>query len=64
MLADKYRKDIDAILGKYPDKRSAVMPLLYIAQEEYGWVSPEGIAEVAEICEMEGGHGLVVILRG
>jgi NADH-quinone oxidoreductase subunit E len=27
--------------------------MLYIAQEEYGWVSPEGIKEVAEICEMD-----------
>ena len=29
------------------------MPLLYIAQEEYGWVNDEGITEVAELCEME-----------
>ena len=29
------------------------MPLLYIAQEEYGWVSPQGIQEVARICEMD-----------
>ncbi|MBC7870815.1 MAG: NAD(P)H-dependent oxidoreductase subunit E, partial [Chitinophagaceae bacterium] len=35
------------------DKRSAVMPMLYISQEEYGWVSPEGIEEVAVICEMD-----------
>ena len=52
-LAEKYAKQIEHHFSKYPDKRSAVMPLLYIAQEEYGWVSPEGIAEVAEICEMD-----------
>ncbi len=49
----KYQKRIDNHFAKYPDKRSAVMPLLHIAQEEYGWVSPEGIAEVAELCEMD-----------
>lgn len=49
----KYEARIQKHFAKYPDKRSAVMPLLYIAQEEYGWVSPEAIAEVAEICEME-----------
>lgn len=52
-LAEKYAERIEAHLKKYPDKRSAVMPLLYIAQEEYGWVSPEGIREVAELCDMD-----------
>ncbi len=53
MLAEKYAERIQRTLSKYPDKRSAVMPMLYIAQEEYGWVSPEGINEVAVICEMD-----------
>jgi NADH-quinone oxidoreductase subunit E len=52
-LAEKYAERIKTTLAKYPDKRSAVMPMLYIAQEEYGWVSPEGIQEVAEICDMD-----------
>ena len=53
MLAEKYADRIQAAFAKYPDKRSAVMSLLYIAQEEYGWISPEGIAEVAELCDMD-----------
>ncbi|MBK8020447.1 MAG: NAD(P)H-dependent oxidoreductase subunit E [Chloroflexi bacterium] len=53
MLAEKYADRIKKVFAKYPDKRSAVMPMLYIAQEEYGWVSPEGIREVAEVCELE-----------
>ncbi len=53
MLAEKYRERIDQAFAKYPDKRSAVMPLLYIAQEEYGWISPDGIVEVAALCEMD-----------
>ncbi|MCA9907691.1 MAG: NAD(P)H-dependent oxidoreductase subunit E [Anaerolineae bacterium] len=52
-IAEKYADRIEKHLSKYPDKRSAVMPLLYIVQEEYGWVSPEGIREVADICEMD-----------
>jgi NADH-quinone oxidoreductase E subunit len=27
--------------------------MLYLAQEEYGWVSPEGIQDVAELCDMD-----------
>ncbi len=49
----RYKARIAGHLAKYPDKRSAVMPLLYMAQEAYGWVSPRGIQEVAEICEMD-----------
>lgn len=49
MLADKYAAQIEKILAKYPDRRSAVMPLLYISQEEYGFITDAGINEVAEI---------------
>lgn len=49
----KYEARIERHLAKYETKRSAVMPLLYIAQEEYGWVNPEGIDEVAEILNLD-----------
>jgi len=52
-LTEKYGELIQKTFAKYPDKRSAVMPMLHLAQQEYGWVSPEGIQEVAEICEMD-----------
>jgi NADH-quinone oxidoreductase subunit E len=53
VLAEKYQERIEKIFAKYPDKRSAVMPLLYVAQEEYGYVSPDGISEVAELCQID-----------
>jgi len=37
------------VLGKYPEKRSAVMPLLYIAALEHGYVSNDAMREVAEL---------------
>lgn len=52
-LTEKYAERIQQIFSKYPDKRSAVMPLLYVAQEEYGWVSPEAITQVAELCDID-----------
>lgn len=36
------------IVGRYPQKRSAVMPLLYLAMAEDGWLTDEGMVEVAE----------------
>lgn len=53
MLAEKYAERIEKIFSKYPTKRSAVMPLLYIAQEEYGYVNLQGIDEVATLCELD-----------
>lgn len=53
MLADKYRDQIDSILARYPSKRSAVLPLLYLAQREYGYCSEEAIKDVAGLVELE-----------
>jgi NADH-quinone oxidoreductase subunit E len=53
VLAEKYADRIQKIFSKYPDKQSGVMALLYLAQEEYGWVSPEALREVAALCEMD-----------
>lgn len=36
------------IIARYPERRSAVMPLLYLAMKEDGWLTEEGMAEVAE----------------
>ena len=51
MIADKYAVEIEAILAKYPpeQKKSAVMPLLYIAQREDGYVTKGDMAEIGEI---------------
>jgi NADH-quinone oxidoreductase subunit E len=39
----------ERIAGKYPDRRSALVPLLYLVQSEVGWVPRQGMREVAEI---------------
>ena len=53
-LQQKYTNEIEAILSKYPvdRKRSAVMPLLYIAQREGGYVTKQELSEIAEILEI------------
>lgn len=53
MLKEKYAERIERTFSKYPNKRSAVMSLLYIAQEEYGWITPESLIEVAELCDLD-----------
>jgi len=48
---NQHKAEIEQILAKYPAgfKRSAVMPLLYIAQRERGYVTPAVMAEIAEV---------------
>lgn len=53
MLDSKYNDHIQKIFARYPDKRSAVMPLLYVAQEQYGYINKQGIEDVAELCELD-----------
>src|SRR5690606_15785272 len=36
------------IIARYPEARSAVMPLLYLAMGEDGWLTDEGMIEVAD----------------
>jgi len=36
----------------YPESRSAVMPALRLAQEQYGWLSPEALREVADALDL------------
>ncbi len=38
---------IEGILKKYPTKKAAVMAVLYVAQEQNGWISGEVMKEVA-----------------
>ncbi|HEU4895701.1 MAG TPA: NAD(P)H-dependent oxidoreductase subunit E [Acidimicrobiia bacterium] len=40
------------IISRYPEKRSAVMPLLYLAMAEEGYLTEEGMEEVAEWCDI------------
>jgi NADH-quinone oxidoreductase E subunit len=42
------RRELDAILTKYPTKQGALLPALWIVQRRLGWVSPAAMAEVAE----------------
>jgi NADH-quinone oxidoreductase subunit E len=53
-LAKKYPKEIKQIMAKYPPehKRSAVMPLLYLAQREEGYVNKDALKDIAGMLDM------------
>ena len=40
------------LLARYPQKKSAVLPLLHLAQDQDGYVTPEAIEEVADLLDL------------
>lgn len=55
-LLDRRRDDIEHHFAKYPDRKSAIMPLLFIAQEEYGYITDEAMQEVADLVGVSPTH--------
>jgi len=53
VLRQKRAAEIEEVLSHYPERRAAMIPLLYMAQEEYGYLTPQAIKEVADILELD-----------
>lgn len=55
MLAEKYPQEVKTIFAKYPadQKRSAVMPLLFLAQREAGYITKESMQDIADLIEVD-----------
>ena len=53
-LSEKYPKEVKCLLSKYPPeyKRSAVMPLLYLAQREEGYVTKAAMKDIAGLLDI------------
>ena len=47
-LSDTTREQARQIIARYPQPRSALLPMLHLVQSEEGYVSPEGITLCAE----------------
>jgi NADH-quinone oxidoreductase E subunit len=52
-VADAFYDRIQRIAAQYPQRRSAVMPALRLAQEQHGgWLPPEAFREVADALDL------------
>jgi NADH-quinone oxidoreductase subunit F len=49
VLSEGLREKVIDMIGRYADKRSALLPLLYLMQAEQGYVTREGMQEAGEI---------------
>ena len=44
-------KKVESILSKYPDKKSATLPLLHLAQVENGYITSSAINTIADLID-------------
>jgi NADH-quinone oxidoreductase subunit E len=58
MIREKYTAEIEGLLQRFPHKKSAVLPLMHLAQHAYGYMSKEAMREVAEILGLDPTHVL------
>src|ERR1700694_4806115 len=52
MLSEKTRTAIIQLKDPYPPPRSALLPALYMVQEEQGYVSEASMADVADLLRL------------
>lgn len=52
MISELAKQRMRDLAARYPVARSAVMPSLYIAQQEEGYLTPMGLQTVAEVLNM------------
>lgn len=50
-FTDDNRKLAGEIVARYPRRRSAIIPLLHLAQEQAGWITQDAMEEIATIVE-------------
>jgi len=57
----EHAREIDEIIGRYPNKQAACLPLLHLCQEQEGWCSDDVIAFVAQRLELPTSHVVGVV---
>lgn len=61
MLTSENLQRIENLKKSYPHSQALVLPVLWIAQEQYGYISQDTMKEVAELLNLPFGHILGVV---
>jgi len=51
-LTDADRRRAKEVIAKYPHAKSALLPLLHLAQDREGWVTPAAMEEIARLLDL------------
>ncbi len=49
-------QEVQTHIQKYPSKKSAIMPVLWLAQKKFGWLSKEVMIYVGELLDLPYSH--------
>jgi NADH-quinone oxidoreductase E subunit len=49
-------QEVETLKSRYPDSKSALMGVLWLAQKKFGWISKEVIEYVAELLNLPPSH--------
>ena len=47
---------IELLKSRYPTKKALTLPVLWLAQDQFGWISPEVMTYVASLLELPVSH--------
>jgi NADH-quinone oxidoreductase subunit E len=51
-LTPDIRSRAEELVALYPEKRSALIPLCHLAQEQDGWLTPDAVSDIAALCDV------------
>lgn len=51
-LTDADKRRAKELIAKYPHAKSALLPLLHLAQDRDGWVTPKAMEDIADLLDL------------
>jgi NADH-quinone oxidoreductase subunit E len=61
VFSERALQEYRELLGRYPTRRAAILPTLWIAQREFGWISPAVEEYIAGLLELPVSHVSAVV---
>src|SRR5262245_17441759 len=55
-FSDQSEREIEELLTRYPTKQAALLPVLWIAEREFGYIAPEVMELVAKRLDVSPAH--------
>ena len=56
MLSDQHLQTIERLRKQFPTTKSLTLPVLWMIQEQHGWISPDAMKYVAELLDLPVRH--------
>ncbi|HVH30651.1 MAG TPA: NAD(P)H-dependent oxidoreductase subunit E, partial [bacterium] len=51
-LSEKARSEIRRLMAQFPQRQSALLGALFVAQDEVGYLSPDALGDVAAVMDL------------